>query len=109
MTAALLPWLKFALCILVIGLAGPLLIKYGEIISRLTGLSRSWIGLVLLATATSLPELITGISAVTAADTPNIAVGDALGSCLFNLAMLVLLDELSREDTQARFSSATSR
>ena len=98
MTATLLPWLKFALCILVIGLAGPLLIKYGEIISRLTGLSRSWIGLVLLATATSLPELITGISAVTVADTPNIAVGDALGSCLFNLAMLVLLDELSREE-----------
>ncbi len=97
MTATLLPWLKFALCILLIGLAGPVLTQYGEIISRLTGLSRSWIGLVLLATATSLPELITGISAVTAVDAPNIAVGDALGSCLFNLVMLVLLDELSRD------------
>jgi cation:H+ antiporter len=98
MMAIMSPWLKFALCVLLIGLAGPVLTRYGEIISRLTGLSRSWIGLVLLATATSLPELITGISAVTAAGSPNIAVGDALGSCVFNLVMLVLLDELSREE-----------
>ena len=102
MTAALVPWLKFALCVVLIGLAGPVLTQYGEIISRLTGLSRSWIGLVLLATTTSLPELITGISAVTVADAPNIAVGDALGSCLFNLVMLVLLDELSREEPMYR-------
>jgi cation:H+ antiporter len=96
MTAALLPWLKFAVCAGLIGVAGPVLTRYGDVIARLTGLSRSWIGLVLIATATSLPELFTGISAVTAADAPNIAVGDVLGSCVFNLAMLVLLDELSR-------------
>lgn len=94
----LLPWIKFAVCLVAIGLAGPLLIRNGEIISRRTGLSRSWIGLVLIATATSLPELFTGLSAVAVADAPNIAVGDVLGSCVFNLAMLVLLDELSRGD-----------
>jgi len=94
----LLPWLKFALCLVAIGLAGPSLIRNGEIISRHTGLSRSWIGLVLIATATSLPELFTGLSAVTVTDAPNIAVGDVLGSCVFNLVMLVLLDELSRGD-----------
>jgi cation:H+ antiporter len=98
MTATLAPWLKFAVCILLIGLAGPVLTQYGDVISRLTGLSRSWIGLVLLATATSLPELITGISAVAIANVPNIAVGDALGSCVFNLLMLVLLDALSRAE-----------
>jgi cation:H+ antiporter len=94
----MLPWLKLALCGMLIGLAGPVLTRYADIIARLAGLSRSWIGLVLLATATSLPELFTGISAVAAADAPNIAVGDALGSCVFNLAMLVLLDELSRKE-----------
>ena len=94
----LLPWLKFALCVALIGVAGPLLTRYGDVIARLTGLSRSWIGLVLVATATSLPELFTGLSAVTVADAPNIAVGDALGSCVFNLVMLVLLDELSRKE-----------
>ena len=102
MTATLLPWLKFAVCTALIGLAGPALTRYGDVIARLTGFSRSWVGLVLLATATSLPELFTGISAVTVADAPNIAVGDALGSCVFNLVMLVLLDELSREEPMYR-------
>lgn len=98
MTAIILPWLKFAVCAALIGFAGPVLTHYGDVIARLTGLSRTWIGLVLLATATSLPELFTGISAVTVADAPNIAVGDALGSCVFNLAMLVVLDALSRDE-----------
>lgn len=97
MTPIVLPWLKFAACAVLIGIAGPFLVRYGDVIARLTGLSRSWVGLVLLATATSLPELFTGISAVAAANAPNLAVGDALGSCVFNLMMLVLLDLLSRK------------
>jgi len=98
MMASFLPWLKFAACAALIGFAGPVLTRNGDAIARLTGLSRSWIGLILLATATSLPELFTGISAVTVADSPNIAVGDALGSCVFNLLMLVILDLLSRDE-----------
>lgn len=73
MTATILPWLKFAVCAALIGAAGPVLTHYGDVIARLTGLSRTWIGLVLLATATSLPELFTGISAVTVAAIPAIA------------------------------------
>lgn len=69
-----------------------------RIISRKTGISRTWIGLVLVAAATSLPELFTGISAVTLADAPNIAVGNVLGSCVFNLVMLVMLDVLNRDE-----------
>lgn len=102
MNALLLPWLKFAACVAAIGLAGPMLTRYGDVIAQLTGLSRSWIGLVLLATATSLPELFTGLSAVTVANAPDIAVGDVLGSCVFNLVMLVLLDELSRDEPMYR-------
>jgi cation:H+ antiporter len=102
MAAILVPWLEFALCVVLIGLAGPVLTQYGDIIARLTGLSHSWIGLILLATATSLPELFTGVSAVAVVGTPNIAVGDALGSCVFNLVMLVLLDELSRDEPMYR-------
>lgn len=56
-------------------------------------------GLLLLATATSLPELFTGISAVTVASTPNIAIGDALGACIFNLAMLAVLDVAHRRES----------
>lgn len=103
MTASFLAWAKFGVCAALIGLAGPALIRYGEVISQRTGVSRTWIGLVLLATATSLPELFTGISAVTIADAPNIAVGAALGSCVFNLAMLVVLDALSRDEPVYRY------
>jgi cation:H+ antiporter len=102
MTALVQAWLQFVACVALIAIAGPVLTRYGDVIARMTGLSRSWIGLVLIATATSLPELFTGLSSVTFADAPNIAVGDALGSCLFNLVMLVLLDELSRGEPMYR-------
>lgn len=67
MTATTLVWIKFGVCAALIGFAGPVLVRYGDIIARRTGVSRTWIGLVLLATATSLPELFTGVSAVTVA------------------------------------------
>ncbi len=90
-------WSKFAVCAALVGMAGPVLTRYGDVIARKTGLSRTWIGLVLLATATSLPELFTGLSAVSVAAAPNIAVGDALGSCIFNLVMLAVLDVMHRD------------
>jgi cation:H+ antiporter len=102
MTETMLPWVKFAACAALIAIAGPLLTYYGDMIARLTGLSRTWVGLFLLAVATSLPELFTGISAVTIAAAPNIAVGDALGSCIFNLMLLVVLDVASREEPMYR-------
>jgi cation:H+ antiporter len=84
-------WIELLLCISAIVLAGSRLSKYGDEIAEKTGLGRSWIGLILLATVTSLPELISGISAVTL-KLPDIAVGGVLGSCMFNLVILSLLD-----------------
>lgn len=92
-------WFQLFLCLAVIGFAGWHLSRNGDIIAEKTGLSASWVGLVLLATATSLPELVTGLSAVTVADAPEIAVGDVLGSAVFNLLILVLLDALYRRQT----------
>jgi cation:H+ antiporter len=62
-------------------------------------LSRSWIGVVMVASVTSLPELVTGLSAVTVAQAPDIAAGDVLGSCVFNLLLIVILDFLHREES----------
>ncbi|MEW6691336.1 MAG: sodium:calcium antiporter [Pseudomonadota bacterium] len=90
-------WLAFGLCALVIGVAGYQLSRYGDRIAELTGLSRGWIGLVLVATATSLPELFTGVSAVALADVPNIAVGNILGATVMNLLLIVLLDFFHRK------------
>jgi cation:H+ antiporter len=90
-------WIEFMACAGAIALAGPVLTRNAQRIADALGLSASWVGLVLLATATSLPELFTGLSASSVADAPNIAVGDALGSCVFNLLLLALLDLLSRD------------
>lgn len=92
-------WASLFLCIAVIGFAGARLSRYGDVIAEKTGLGRNWVGLILLATVTSLPELATGISAVTVADAPNIALGDVLGSCVFNLGILVVVDFLYREES----------
>jgi cation:H+ antiporter len=92
-------WLSFLLCFVIIAFAGYALSRYGDILAEKTGISSSWIGLTLLATATSLPELATGISAVTVVNVPNIAVGDVLGSTIFNLLILVLLDALYQRET----------
>ena len=92
-------WVQFLLCVLLIGFAGVKLSRYGDAIADKTGLGGTWIGVVMLASVTSLPELVTGISSVTAANTPDIAVGDVLGSCVFNLLLLLVLDFLSKEDS----------
>jgi cation:H+ antiporter len=47
-----------------------------------------------MASVTSLPELITGISSVAFARAPDIALGDVMGSCVFNLAIISLMDLL---------------
>ena len=95
-------WLQLGACAALIAFAGTKLSGYADVIADKTGLSGNWIGLILLATVTSLPELATGISAVTIADAPNIAVGDVLGSCVFNLAILVVLDFLHRGESVYR-------
>lgn len=93
----MLLWFGFLLCSLAILFSGYRLSKYGDIIAEKTGLGRTWVGLVLIATVTSLPELVTGVSSVTFAGVPNIAVGDALGSCAFNILILSFLDASVRK------------
>jgi cation:H+ antiporter len=95
-------WLQFATAALVIVLAGARLARYGDVIGEKTGLGRSWIGVVLLAATTSLPELFTGFGATALAPLPDIAVGDILGSCMFNLLILSMMDALQPEPITAR-------
>jgi cation:H+ antiporter len=86
--------LSFIVCSGCIVFCGRNLSRYGDAIAEKTGVNRAWIGLILMATVTSLPELMTGISSVAFANTPNIALGDIMGSCVFNLAILALMDSL---------------
>ena len=88
----MLIWVQFLICTIVIVYGGSRLSRYGDVIAEKTGMGRTWIGVVLIASATSLPELFTGISSVTLFNSPNIAAGDVLGSCMFNLLILAMLD-----------------
>jgi cation:H+ antiporter len=91
-----LSWLEFILCSALIVFCGYKLSRYGDIIAEKTGMGRTWIGVVLMATVTSLPELVTGLGSVTFARAPDIAIGDILGSCVFNMLILAILDALYR-------------
>lgn len=88
---------QLALCALLIGRAGFVLCQSAERLALANGWGQGWVGLALLATVTSLPELASGVSAVTLVDAPNLAVGGALGACVFNLGFLVVVDLLQQK------------
>lgn len=89
-------WVQFIICLAIIVIAGTRLAKYGDLIAEKTGLGRVWIGVVLLATITSLPELATGISSVTFVGEPDLTVGDLFGSNLINLVIIAVIDLVYR-------------
>jgi len=84
--------LGFVLVCSVIVFAGSRLSGYGDRLAARYGWSGVWAGLVLLATVTSLPEVFAGASAVVVYDAPDLAVGGVLGSCMFNLFIVSILD-----------------
>jgi len=89
-----LVWFKFILCLAVILFAGTKLARYGDAIAEKTGLGRIWIGLVLIALITTMPELVTSVSSVALVHSVDLALGTLLGSCCFNLSILAVLDIL---------------
>jgi cation:H+ antiporter len=82
----------FLVCATIIIYGGTKLSFYGGKIADLTGMGKAWVGLILMASVTSLPELITGMSSVIIVKAPNLAAGDIFGSCVFNLLILSVLD-----------------
>lgn len=70
--------------------AGVVLARSSDVIAARTNLGRVWVGSIFLAAATSLPELLTDISAVRigAAD---LAAGDLFGSGMANMLILAAI------------------
>jgi cation:H+ antiporter len=56
------------------------------------GWGKMFMGLILMASVTSMPELMNGISAVVILDAPDLAVGDIVGSCAFNILIISIMD-----------------
>jgi cation:H+ antiporter len=86
----------FLVSAIVIVLAGTRLSRYGDEIAELTGLGRLWIGVVLMSTATSLPEVFTDVSAALM-DSPDLAAGDLFGSNMANMLILGIIDLMHRQ------------
>ena len=55
-------------------------------------MSGTFVGVLLLAVATSLPEIATGAGALTIADSVDLAAGGIFGSNVFNLAVLAAME-----------------
>lgn len=82
----------FMISAAIIFTAGRGLSRYGERIAEITGMGGAWVGLILMASVTSLPELVVGVSSAGFVGSADLAVGDVIGSCAFNLLILASLD-----------------
>ena len=75
----------------------------GEVGDRLK-LGRAWSGAVLLALATTLPELVATITVALRGE-PAMALGGVLGSIIFNLFIFVFIDLFERKPIYPQLSS----
>ena len=84
-------WLQYLGASVIVVAGSWLLARFGDEIGEQTGLGRAWAGVILLATATSLPELVTGVAAVSREGAPDLAAGGAFGANCLNLLVLMVL------------------
>ena len=90
LTIAILVFLASAVAVILLGVQ---LAKYGDALASLTGWGRLFVGSILVALATSLPELSNNITAVRI-DNPQLALGNVVGANMvnmFTMAMVALL------------------
>ncbi|WP_240374851.1 sodium:calcium antiporter [Bacillus piscicola] len=96
----------FTIAAVITVLAAVKLSTFADVISEKTNWGGMMVGTVLLAGATSLPEVTTSLTAVFL-DNPDIAVGNVLGSNMFNLLIIASFDLAYRKEklfSQTTFS-----
>ncbi len=79
-----------------IWLAGTRLERAADVIARRTGLGHAFTGMLLLAAATSLPEVATTVTAVVLLDNPSLAVYNLVGGVALQTAILIIADAAKR-------------
>lgn len=87
----LVPFLALVSVSALIFLVASRLSRHADTIGEETGLGGLWIGTLLLAASTSLPEVLTDVNAALL-DAPNIGVGNVFGANMANLLILAVLD-----------------
>jgi len=90
-------WLLFIVLSVVVYSAGGRLTYYGDVLGEKWSVERSFIGLILLSTVTSLPEVATSLSSILLVNSPDLALGNVLGSNLFNIFIIPVLALLYRD------------
>lgn len=89
-------WLKFFACVVIILIAGSKAARYADIIADKSKLGRIFIGMLVLAMVTSMPELVTSVSSVVIIGDTNLGFSTLLGTVIFNLCILAFLDVFYR-------------
>jgi cation:H+ antiporter len=84
-------WVQFFLSAAAIVFVASKMTQYAHVIAVRTRLGGMFVGTLLVAGATSAPEIITNISSVRLGAL-NLAAGDLFGSGMFNMLILALLD-----------------
>lgn len=102
-------WIGFILTAAVIVFAGSKLCVLAEKLAEDFHISSSAVGLLLVSIITSLPELSTSLGAVLNVGRPDLAVGNNLGSDLFNLMIIALCDLLFRRGGLLRQAQTGAR
>lgn len=69
-------------------IGGDVVVKYSSKIAEIMGLSEKLISVTIIAFSTSLPELITSITATAKGET-DMAIGNILGSQIFNIFLII--------------------
>jgi cation:H+ antiporter len=92
MTSAIVQFVLTALIIIVVG---TILTRCADSMAEITGLGRLLVGSILLAGATSLPEVAVDVNAA-GMNRPDLGMGDLVGSCLMNLIILAIADLLQK-------------
>ena len=85
-------WVQFIIAAGIIIVSGYKLSHYGNQIAKRTGLGKTFMGIVLFSTVTSLPELSVCITSTSVVGAPDLAIGNIFGSNLFNLLLIAVLD-----------------
>ncbi len=97
--------LTFLVAAIVILMAGPQLSHVAGELSEKSGLSGTFVGTTLVAITTSLPELVSSITALRMGAF-DLAIGNAFGSNAFNMLLLFPLDAVHKDSLFTSLSSA---
>ncbi len=89
-------WIVFLVSSAILVVAAVKMAQYGDVIAVRTRLGGMFIGVLLLAGATSLPEMLTMINSFKL-DAPGLAAGNMFGSNMFNMLLLALLDLVNQQ------------